>query len=153
MKVNIRSQELKYIVVSLAFAGLWFFAFLPVLLVSNLEPIALFAVANLGWYVFLVLFLKTFITKNKTNLKASLGIICIFLALDTWMPEYHVTSSGQLLAGADLGVSATDYIWGTIATASGLQGTWIFLFTYILVPVCLLVASALILPNFVKRLG
>jgi len=148
-------QEIKYIAYSIGFATFWFIIALPWIInkFDGNNPYFQFIFFNVGLIVFFQLVLKSMTLKTKIPVLTSIGLVCIFLALDTLAPEYHVTISGALVPGdALLSFSTTDYIWGLIGTSLGLKGFMVYLFTYILVPFALLYTSAKILPNFVRNL-
>ncbi len=157
--MTISKSELKYILASGVFAFIWFVLALPVIikLFDGNSPIFQFLIFNIGLYAFFFIFLKSKITNSEFNLKTSLGFLCLFLSLDTFMPEYHVTIQGQLIEGAALGVSTPDYIWGYLAQSIGLQtggltGFFIYLITYVIIPVALLMVSAKTISNFVRHI-
>lgn len=146
-------QEIKYIISAGLFGLVWFILVFPRILNAFDSPLTEFLIFNVGVYVFLFIFLKAIITSTQTNLKISFGLICLFLALDVYLPEYHVGLNGELLSGALLGRASTDYILGYIATNSlHLSGILVYLITYIIAPIILLILSAKLLPNFVRNI-
>jgi predicted neutral ceramidase superfamily lipid hydrolase len=145
-------EEIAYILASAVFAIVWFMFVVPGISVMQLNPYIQFVIFNLGVYAFLVIFLKSIITKTKLDLVAAAGIIILFIALDFWMPEYHVTMTGQLLTGAELGTSASDYVAGVTGSSAGIHGTPLFLFVYVIIPIALLAVAAKLIPNFVRKL-
>ena len=147
-------QEIKYISFAGAFAFLWFIFILPKLITrfDGNNPFTQFIIFNMGLYIFFFIFLKIITTNTSFNLKASLGLTSMFLALDILMPEYHVLVSGELIKGASLGVSTSDYIVGLFAQNAGLNGIMVYIFTYLIAPIILLTISAKIIPNFVRRI-
>jgi len=151
----INKQEIKYIITSGIFGIVWFVFLFPIVIknFSDNSPITPFFIFNIGIYAFLFIFLKSMITNIGTNIKTSLGLIFLFMSLDVFLPEYHVALSGALIPGAALGVASTDYFLGYIATNSfHLGGIFVYLFTYILIPLVFLILSAKLLPNFVKHI-
>ena len=154
MKKLFEKSELKYILFSLIFAFIYFIFVMPELInrFSSNSPYIQFIIFTLGIYAFFFVFLKSFTTSTKTNLLTSLGLLLLFLSLDIFLPEYHVNSLGQLVQGGIAGTATTDYIFGLIAQQLGLTGILIYIFTYIFVPVVLLLVSAKILPNFIKHI-
>lgn len=153
-KTIIDKQEAMYIFFASVFALVWFVVLLPVVtgIWGTNFAILQFLLFNIGMYFFFFIFLKTIITDTKFNFKTSLGFMFLFIALDLWMPEYHVTVGGQLLTGASMGVASSDYIVGLLGKTVGIPGIALFLFTYLLIPVVFLLVAAKILPNFVKKL-
>lgn len=151
---KINKQEALYITLASVFAMVWFVLLLPfvVQMLGNDLAIVQFLLFNIGLYFFLFIFLKVIITETVYNLKTSFGFLVLILALDIWMPEYHVTLDGQLLTGANLSVASSDYIVGLLGQTIGIPGVALYLFTYLVIPIFLLFVSAKILPNFVKKL-
>lgn len=150
----INKQELKYIAYSGIFAIAWFMFLLPYFVkkFDGNSPAFQFFIFSIGLYIFFFIFLKSTTTSISFNLKTSLGLLALFLAMDIYMPEYHVQMSGELLPGANLGVSAPDYFIGFLATQVGLSGFLVYLATYILIPIVLLFVSSKLLPNFVRNI-
>lgn len=152
--MGINKQEFKYILFSGIFALVWYIFLLPFLVKTfdGNSPVFQFFIFNLGLFIFFVLFLKAITTNVGFNIKNSIGLICLFLSLDIFMPEYHVAITGELIKGADLGVSTTDYFFGYLAQNTfHLSGILVYLFTYFLAPVVLLIIASKVLPNFVKH--
>ncbi len=148
-------HEIKYIIYSSIFAIAWFFVILPFLVKTfdGNSPVFQFFAFNLGLYLFFFIFLKSLTLSAKSSLIPTLGLLCLFIALDVWLPEYHVATTGELIKGGTLGVSTSDYFAGFIASNYlGLKGILVYLFTYIAFPIVLLITSAKLLPNFVRRL-
>lgn len=153
-KLKITKKEMMYIVFASLFAVLWFVVLLPAVIAAWGTQFAVvqFILFNLGLYSFLFIFLKSFFVDLRLHLKTSLGVMFLIIGLDTWMPEYHVTVDGQLLLGANLGVSASDYIIGLFGRTIGVGGVFLYLWTYLLFPVLFLLLSAKLLPDFLKKL-
>lgn len=147
-------QELKYITFAGIFAFVWFVFVLPRLItrLDGNNPFLQFIIFNMGLYIFFFIFLKIIITSTSLNLKTSFGLTSLFLALDILMPEYHVLSTGELIKGATLGVSTSDYMAGLLAQNIGLNGIMIYIFTYLIAPIIFLIIAAKIIPNFVRRI-
>jgi len=147
-------QEIKYISFAGIFAFTWFVFILPRLITrfDGNNPFTQFIIFNMGLYIFFFIFLKVITTNTTFNLKASLGLTSLFLALDILMPEYHVLTTGELVKGATLGVSTADYAVGLIAQNIGFNGIATYIFTYLVAPIILLVIAAKIIPNFVRRI-
>ena len=147
-------QEIKYIAYSALFAIVWFMFLLPkaVVYFDGDSPLTQFFIFSIGIYLFLFIFLKAVTTGRSQNITGSFGLISMFLALDIFMPEYHVLFDGTLVQGATLGISTPDYAVGYIAQTLGLTGSMVFIFTYLIAPVILLFIAAKTLPNFVKNI-
>ena len=79
-------------------------------------------------------------------------MIAMIMAIDILIPPFTVNSDGELLDGPVLVASSTDYVLGHFATGIGLEGIYVFLFTYVLMPTILLFIAAHFLPNFVNEL-
>ena len=127
-----RKEEIKYIVYSVGFALIWFFLVLPKLLIQfdSSNPLLQFLIFNLGLYIFLIIFLKSLVTEKSVFNSGVIGIILLFLALDLWLPEYHITIKGELIKGATLGIS-TDYVFGLFGQSLGINGILLYFFVYI----------------------
>ena len=149
-------QELKYIAYSVGFSVVWFTLVLPRLIsdgVENKSPLVQFLFLNIFLIVFLQIFLKTITLNNKrATISATVGLVSLFLGLDTLMPPYLISMKGELLSGVLLSKSSTDYIWGLLAQQLNLSGLSVYIFTYVVMPFILLYISAKLLPNFVKNL-
>lgn len=151
----ISKEELKYIGGAVAFALIWFFLILPGFLtyLDGDNNILQFFIFNIGLYAFFFIFLKSQALERKANFAESLKFLLVILAIDTWIPEYHVNFiTGELIKGATFGISATDYTWGYIAQIAGLGGIAVTFFTYILMPGLLLVLASLVHKNFVEKI-
>jgi len=156
--LKIDKNELRYIICSGIFGIIWFLFLMPYLAKTlDGSVYGQFLIFNLGLYIFFFIFLKAVITKNSHNFVTTLGIILLFLGTDTILPEYHVTITGVLTEGANLGASSTDYLFGTIAHNFG--WTWniagisfVYIFTYFIAPLLLLILSALLLKDLTKHL-
>jgi hypothetical protein len=148
-------QEIRYILYSGGFALIWFMVALP-FLVKTFDGGSVtfqFFAFNLGLFAFFFLFLKSITTSTGVNIKTSIGLLSMFLALDVLMPEYHVAFNGELIQGATMGVSTTDYFFGFFAQNTlHFSGMFVYIFTYILTPIILLFIAAKLIPNFVKSL-
>lgn len=155
----INKKELKYIIYSVAFAFFWFVLALPYLVKTfdGNSPFFQFLLFNVGLYAFLFIFLKSIANNTSVNIKTALGLTLMFIAMDIMMPEYHVAFNGTLIQGATLGISAADYSMGLFAQSLNVNfnlfgASFVYLFTYIFAPFVFLVASAKLLPNFVRHL-
>ena len=182
----IDKKELKYIGYSVGFALFWFLVVIPLLIKDGIQdksPYFQFLLFTLGLFFFLQIFLKSIALDTRAGFLKSIGIICLFLALDTLMPAYSIGVNGSLLEGnIVLYKSSTDYVWGYFASSSGLDWSiklpdffmsiinsilhlfnssvtltttlisFVFIFTYIVMPFILLIISAGLIPNFVRHL-
>lgn len=148
-------QELKYLIYATLFALVIFGYIIPYVIdgnIGNISPIVQFLVFNVGIFVFLQIFLKAATTGSKINIAGTIGIIALFMALDVLMPPMMVGFDGQLAQNVNLGASSTDYMLGTIFSSLGLHGFMIYLATYVLSPILLLLIAAKLIPNFVRAL-
>lgn len=147
--------EVKYMLFAVMFAVIWFTLILPKLVaggVENTSPVLQFLVFNVGIFIFLQIFLKSVTLGRKMNITGSIGVIALFMAIDIWSPPIMVSTAGQLLSGPILSASSSDYVFGLLAISLGLQGTLVYIFTYVLIPMVLLIIAAQTIPNFVREL-
>lgn len=148
----IERTELKYIMYSGIFAFIYFLIVLePLKNAIGDNPFNQFFVFNLGVYLIIFIFLKSVTLKTSTDLIGATGLYSLFLALDILSPEYHVTRGGELIVGASLGTSTSDYIFGILGQSLNLTGIGIFIFVYIISPVLLMFIASKTIPNFVER--
>jgi len=149
----IERTEIKYILYSGLFAIVYFmFLMIPLIKYIGDNPYKQFLVFNIGLFVVFFIFFKSLSISTTTDLGLSFGLYLMFFALDIWLPEYHVTINGELVAGSLLGTSTADYVIGLSGQSMGFSGILLFLFTYILVPIITLFLVSKLLPNFVRRL-
>lgn len=151
----LNKQELKYIAYSVGFAIVWFFILMPYLLkILDGDSIFLnFLVFNLGIMAMLTIYLKAATLSTGINIRAALEYTFVVLSLDILLPAYHISFlKGELIEGAVLGKTSTDYVFGVLAQNIGLSGIFISIFTYILIPAILLFLAAKLSPNFVRRI-
>lgn len=147
-------NEIKYIIG----AGIFGFVFFGLLLnyliklVGDSNPVMQFAVFNVGIWLYFFIFLKSFSTSTSSSVGSAIGLLLLFIALDIILPEYHVTMTGELVTGAILGASTSDYVAGYFLQSVGIKGFFLYLGVYAILPIILLLGSAKILPNFVRRL-
>ena len=150
--MTITQAELKYILYSGVFAVVYFLFLLKPLEAMFTDPFAQFLIFNIGIFAVFFIFLKGFALKARADAQTSLGLLLMFIAFDLVMPEFHVTIAGELVKGAELGASTSDYVIGSIAQSVGLSGIFVYIATYIIAPILLLYITAKLLPNFVARL-
>ena len=149
------TQETKYIIGAGLFAVVVFGFLIPNLASSINEQnvYTQFLIFNLGIFIFLQIFLKSFVTSTWSSVKTGIGIIALVMALDTWLPPLMVTTHGELLGNVPIYGAAVDYIWGYFATNTlHLTGFLVYGFTYIVMPIILLFISAKLLKNFVQHI-
>lgn len=149
-------HEIKYIIIASIFALVIFGYVIPYVIdgkIGNISPFVQFLFFNISIFIFLQIFLKSATLGSKMNITGSIGIITLFLALDILVPPLMVGFDGTLNSSVTLSASSSDYIAGLLFTNLGLKGFWVYLATYVLAPIVLLVISARLLPNFVRRLG
>lgn len=150
----INKQELKYIAFTVGFGILWFGFLLQyfIKVFDGQNPFLQFMLFNLGLYFMLFIFFKAMATDTGISFKQSFGFTLIFLGSDILLPEYHVTTTGQLLPGALMGVGSSDYFFGWLGQSFGLEGFILYAFVYFLVPFILFYSAAKLFPNFVKHI-
>lgn len=152
MGVVLNKQEIKYILFSAFFLFIWFVWIIPAIEKNLTNPILQFLVYNVGIFITFVIFFKAFSTNTKASLGSALGMLFLYLAIDLPTPEFHVTMQGTLVEGAKAGMGASDYIVGMLWQSIGLSGFFVYFMTYILTPILFLFLSAIIIPNFVRRI-
>jgi hypothetical protein len=148
-------SELKYLLFATVFALVVFGYLIPYVIdgnIGNLSPWVQFLVFNLGIFIFLQIFLKAASTGGRINIIGTIGVIALFMALDILMPPMMVNFDGTITNSVTLSASATDYMVGTLFTKMGLHGFMVYLATYVLAPIILLIIAAKLIPNFVKSL-
>lgn len=147
-------QELRYIGYAGLFAFIWFVLALNFLVKTfdGESVIFQFFVFNLGLYAFLFIFLKSITTSTRVNLQGSFGLLSLFVAMDIFLPEYHLNTAGELIKGSLMGVSTSDYFFGYVIQGLGVSGFLLYLAVYIATPLVLLFISSRLLPNFVKNI-
>lgn len=151
----ITKSEIKYLVYATIFALVVFGYIIPYVIngnIGNLSPIVQFLIFNIGIFVFLQIFLKAATMGHKINVAGTIGIIALFMALDILMPPMMVNVDGTISSGVVLSASATDYMAGTLFTSLGLHGFLVYLATYVLAPLVLLIIAAKLIPNFVRHI-
>lgn len=148
--MGINKKEFKYIAFSGVFALIWFTFVIPYAVEEFNGNFMNFFLFGVGLIIFLQIFLKSVVMKSK--LSSSLGLVLLIIAIDCMTPPYAVDTSGQLLSGMNLYSSAPDYFFGSLAISLGLSGILVYLFTYILAPIFLLIIVAHMMPNFVRSL-
>lgn len=163
--MTINKKELKYITYSVIFLLTWFILILPVLIekFNGNSPFLQFIFFNVGLVIFFQIFLKSKAVSSTMSLMGAIGIICLILAIDTAIPEYHCSTLGEPIVGGILGASTTDYNWCMIANNFGLNKTvihipdfiinilnWVLsLFTTITIPIPLLISLAYLFSYFI----
>lgn len=148
-------QEVKYMFFATLFAFVVFGWVIPFVVTKqeSITPLVQFLIFNIGIFLFLNIFLKAKMTDYKINISGTLGVLALFMALDIMTPPLLVNPSGELATGnVALRPSASDWIFGYLGQMMGIKGFSLYLFTYIAVPLILLIISARLLPNFVRHL-
>lgn len=152
---SVSKQEFRYVLSAVIFGLIWFLIVIPVLLEQGIEgsnPYLQFLIFNIGIFVFLQIFLKSKTLKSGIQLKNTIGIIFLVMALDVMIPPFLINMQGELLDTVVLKASGTDYIAGYFAINQiGLGGISVFLFTYVVVPAIFLFIAAHLLPNLVRE--
>lgn len=150
----INKQEIKFISLAAALAFALFMFVIPYFQskgIDNYNPITQFLIFTIGIFVVIQVFLKAMSLGTRVKILSTLGILCLTTAIDIWQSPFAVSKTGELLTGPVLSKSASDYVAGYIATnIIHLSGIAVFLFTYIVAPLTLLIISARLIPNFVK---
>lgn len=151
--MTVNKKELKYLIIAVIFALALFTYVIPKVISAGFEdssPYLQFGIFYLGIFVFLQIFLKAATLGRRINILGSIGVITLYMAMDTIVPPLMVSLKGELLSGPVLSASSPDYIFGLIAQQIGLTGIMVYLFTYILAPFILLIVAAKLIPNFVR---
>lgn len=145
-------QELKYLLIAVAFSFIVIGYLIPFLLnkqAENINPYLQFLIFNISIFVFLQIFLKAVITNSKINIKESIGILLLFMSLDIIAPPLMISNTGQFLTGPVLSASSSDFIAGLLWSSIGVQGFFLYLAVYVLTPFILLFISSKLLKNMV----
>ena len=153
--MTVEKKEFKYIMYSGLFALAWFLLILPWLIqrFDGNNPLSQFLLFNLGLIILLQIFLKAFILNTRVRWEFSFGLILTFIALDILQPPYAVLKTGELIStGPTLMISSSDYVAGLFWQSLNFSGLFVYLATYILTPILLLIITAKIIPNFVRRI-
>lgn len=153
-------QEIKYILGSAGFAIVWFMYSMPYLLKTDLvnsSPYTQFILFNLGLFLFFQIFLKMAVLGTSESIKTALGLTLLFITLDVFAPPFLVSQSGELLNGVTLAQSSSDFVLGFFGKSIGLSGflldySYVYLFTYIIAPILILIIAAYLLRNLVEHL-
>jgi len=152
--MTINKKELKYIIYATIFALVVFGFIIPKFVSSGAEdssPYFQFLIFNISIFIFLQFFLKAITGGNGIKISGAIGVIALFMALDILTPPLLVSPQGELLSNVVLSASASDYIAGLLWSNIGLSGVLIYLATYVLTPIILLIIAAKLIPNFVKH--
>ncbi len=151
-------DEIKYLTYSGLFAFVFFVLILPLVIKSGLDkssPYIQFLLFNISILIFLQLFLKAVALDRKIRFKIGIGLVLLFISLDVLIPPVSVGLNGNLLGSAEnsplLIMSSSDYVLGYMFTSWGITGFPVFLLTYIVSPLLLLIISAYLLKNFVHE--
>jgi len=155
--MSINKKEIKYILISVAFAIAYFFFLLPKLMegFDGDNPITQFFIFNLGILIFFTIYLKSRTLGRGINLSKSIEYLSIVMAIDLWLPEFHVgILTGELIPGGILGIASTDYFFGYLAhNFLHLSGILVSIFVYAVVPAILLyIAAKISKSNFVHNI-
>jgi hypothetical protein len=152
--MTITKQERNYILYAIGFALVWFVLIIPTFQeqISGMSYILQFLIFNLGTLVFFQIFLKLAVLGKKMALKAAIGMTLLFLSLDILQPPFMLNTLGQINANVILGTSSSDYVVAMLGQSIGLQGIILYLFTYILTPLILLILAGMLIKDFVERI-
>ena len=91
----------------------------------------------------------------RKSLLLSASVALAHAAFDTWLPPYALDINGTILQSTALGYTGSiDYLFGVIGQAVGVHGFLLYLFTYVLMPVVLLVIALWMLGSskFIKEI-
>jgi hypothetical protein len=163
---KIDNQEKKYL---LLLAGL----VLAMLLVFNffdaeitaMNPFMQFLIMNMGVYFIITFLFKSIALDKKFHISSwysSIGAVFSIIAIDTLLPEYHVTFSGALVPGGLFGMGASDYIIGYIGQGLGISGmltlgaitvSWLWIFTYFVAVILLFLIAMFLSKGLIKKIG
>lgn len=151
----ITKSELKYILSASLFGFIYFLYLLPLLLsigIENSSSLIQFLFFVVGLYFIYFFILKGISLGTKQSIGGAFVGIIPFLVFDLWMPEYHINLiNGTLIKGATLGTYSSDYFLGGLAHSIGINGYFTVIFSYLIVPIILLIGYTLIRKNFVKE--
>lgn len=150
----LEKKELKYILWSLAIAFVWM-----VLIIPNLDsigmgssPVLRFLIFNVGIFVLLQVVLKGVVTNSSIKLVETLGLLMIANAIDLLAPPFVWNTLGQANTSILLSEASSDYIIGILWQAAGINGFLLYVFTYVLSPILLLVIAGFLIKNFVRKI-
>jgi hypothetical protein len=157
MKRWFERSELVYIGLLVVFAlGLFCMLFFTNAkgFIDGLNPVLQFLILNLGVYFLIYFLFRAVALKKKlgTLVVGSLGAMTGVMSLDVLLPEYHVSVTGELIKGGIFGASASDYFFGYLGSLIHIHGFWLWAWTYLLMAGLLIMATALLERNFVKKL-
>ena len=150
----INPQEKKYLLYSALFALIWFVLAVPSLmnLLDGSSPLIYFLIFNVAVFLFLQVFLKSFVLKKLEAFRGALGVTLLFMAIDIWQPPFMLNTLGQLSSQATLSYGASDYIVAFFLGNVGIQGFVLYIATYVIAPIVLLAISGLLIKDFTRRL-
>lgn len=150
MKIN--KSERRFVGLLLMLVGLLYIVLRTLPALEDTNPFVQFVILNLGIFFLVFIVIKAIALDKKHIWKTSLGVVLGFLAIDIIIPEYHVTITGELLKGGVFGMSSTDYVIGYIGQSIGFGGVFLWVWTYLVVFLALIIGAAYLEKNFVKNL-
>lgn len=103
-----------------------------------------FLIATVPIYLFPSIVIGQFI--GKDGLKKTAGSFLLITAIDTIVPPYLIGLDG-VFADAMLNQASVDVFFASILSGVGVSGFLLYLGTYVLVPVSLMVVSVLLLTD------
>lgn len=150
----INKSELKYILIALAFSFVLFVLVIPnfITSINGMNSIIAFIIFNVGIFVFLQIFLKAISNEKKFKLTYSIGLVILFMAIDILVPPISLSVNGQFAQGPLLIQSSSDYVIALGWNYLGINGFALFIFTYVVSPFLLFLASAILLKNFTREI-
>jgi hypothetical protein len=114
--------------------------------ILNMNFILQFLIMNVTIYLLLCVVFKALALEEKVHVsswKAGIAGILLWIGLDTLLPEYHVSFSGEIITGGLFGNGATDYLFGKLGQSIGVHGEItmypIFLYALLIVLISFLV--------------
>ncbi|MFA5764445.1 MAG: hypothetical protein WC915_06575 [archaeon] len=153
----ISKSEIKYILGATLFGFFYFVFLLPYLLGIGAEswsPYLQFSLFGLGIYIFYFFILKSYSLGTKVSLLQAITSFIPFIALDLMQPEYHINfTTGELIKGATLGASSSDYVLGYFWQSIGFVGFITVIMVYLASVFILLLINSLIKKNSIKEIN
>lgn len=165
---KINKHEGMYIIYAGLFAFIYFTLIVPwaIKLFDFKNSFAQFLLLNLGIMAVLMIFIKSSATKSKLpSIRGVLGILCLITAIGVWTPPLSVLVNGNIATATSTSpqfiLAASDSIGGLLWTSLGVHGGftllgqfigWIYILTYTVFPILLLLISGFLLKDFVRNI-
>lgn len=119
--------------------------------ITTLNPVLQFLIVCLGIYGALFALINI-ITSRKIANGISLVALLTVLIVDVIKPDYHVTINGLLVKGGELGTATFDYSLGYIWQSVGVSGVWLWICTYFISTLILLLVASYFGADLVKKI-